>query len=234
MPDFPFTFDTSTDRPAPVDRRPLPVALPPGDYMTCPFRIVIDSREQAPYQFRGMPADSLPRGTWGARARRKKLQASFEFRCFKERVVKKGKSVYLPLVVPTIVAGLETGDYSIDGFESLITVERKSLSDLYGTLGYGRERFERELQRMSGATLAGTAFGGGFKVCHVVVEATWDDVLNHPPRDSKLSPDSVFGSINSWEQRYPMVHWSMMGNRALAEKKCFEILKRFWRENGEK
>lgn len=206
MPDFPFTFDTSTDRP-PVERRVLTAPLPAdGNYTLCPFRIVIDSREQAPYQFRN----------------------------FTERRVAKGKSVYPPLVVPTVIAGLETGDYSIDGFESLVTVERKSLADLYGTLGYGRERFERELQRMAGVTLgSGTAFGGGFKVAHVVIEASWDDIANHPPRDSKLSPDSVFGSINAWEQRYPTIHWHAMGSRAMAERKCFSILQRFWKEHGE-
>src|SRR5690242_13649754 len=37
------------------------------------------------------------------------------------------------LVIPTKFAGLPTGDYSIEGMENLIVVERKSLADLYST-----------------------------------------------------------------------------------------------------
>jgi len=56
-----------------------------------------------------------------------------------------------PLVfahLPFIVSGLPTGDYSVKGLEDDFTVERKTLSDLYGSLTSGRERFMRELQRM--------------------------------------------------------------------------------------
>jgi ERCC4-type nuclease len=37
----------------------------------------------------------------------------------------------------------------VQGFADQIAVERKSLADLFGTLGQGRERFERELVRLS-------------------------------------------------------------------------------------
>ena len=50
--------------------------------------------------------------------------------------------------LPVIVAGLTTGDYSVKGLEDDFAVERKSLSDLYGSLTTGRDRFMRELQRM--------------------------------------------------------------------------------------
>lgn len=54
-----------------------------------------------------------------------------------------------PLVINTEVATLKTGDYSIKGYEENgICCERKSLPDLYGTLGSGRERFIREFDRM--------------------------------------------------------------------------------------
>ena len=49
---------------------------------------------------------------------------------------------------PTVTAGLPTGDYSIAGLEDDFCIERKSLSDLYGSLTSGRDRFMRELQRM--------------------------------------------------------------------------------------
>jgi len=49
----------------------------------------------------------------------------------------------------TIKTGLRTGDYSIDGYEDLVSVERKSLDDYYGCLAASRKRFERELERLS-------------------------------------------------------------------------------------
>lgn len=42
---------------------------------------------------------------------------------------------------------LDTGDYSIEGYEDKIAIERKSPTDLYGTLTHGHERFKKELQR---------------------------------------------------------------------------------------
>lgn len=72
-----------------------------------------------------------------------------------------------PLLIRTSRETLRTGDYSILGMEDLIAVERKSLSDLYGTLGTGRERFERELARF-----AKLRWGA------VVIEAGWDRILS--------------------------------------------------------
>ena len=43
--------------------------------------------------------------------------------------------------------GLKTGDYSIEGYEDKICIERKSLPDLFGTLGKGHTRFKKELER---------------------------------------------------------------------------------------
>ena len=46
------------------------------------------------------------------------------------------------------VGTLQTGDYSLKGLEDSITIERKSIADLIGSLTSGRERFQREIQRM--------------------------------------------------------------------------------------
>jgi len=50
----------------------------------------------------------------------------------------------------TKVKHLTTGDYSIEGCEHLVSVERKSHGDLCGSLGGGRDRLEREFQRGMG------------------------------------------------------------------------------------
>jgi ERCC4-type nuclease len=58
-----------------------------------------------------------------------------------------------PLVfqnLPSTVAGLTTGDYSVVGLEDDFTVERKSIQDLFSSLTSGREWFLKELQRMNG------------------------------------------------------------------------------------
>jgi DNA excision repair protein ERCC-4 len=47
----------------------------------------------------------------------------------------------------TAVKKLDAGDYSIEGYETKICIERKSLPDLFGTLGKGHARFKLELER---------------------------------------------------------------------------------------
>lgn len=80
---------------------------------------------------------------------------------------------------------LPAGDYSLDGFEQVIAIERKSLEDYVGSVVQARKRFGREL-----AVLAGYEFS-----C-VVVEATLDDVLEHRYR-SAAHPNSIFGATIS-------------------------------------
>lgn len=46
-------------------------------------------------------------------------------------------------------SGLTTGDYSVEGFEGRVAVERKSGSDLVNTVLVNRDRFARELERAS-------------------------------------------------------------------------------------
>lgn len=42
---------------------------------------------------------------------------------------------------------LNAGDYSIEGYEDKIAIERKSGADLLATLSKGHERFKREIER---------------------------------------------------------------------------------------
>lgn len=42
---------------------------------------------------------------------------------------------------------LDVGDYSLKGYEDKIAIERKSPSDLFGSLGKDHARFKRELAR---------------------------------------------------------------------------------------
>lgn len=125
---------------------------------------------------------------------------------------------YRPLVVKTRFASLATGDYSIEGFESAVTVERKSLSDLYTTIGQHRERFEREHERMAEMEFAA-----------VVIEEDWNTILRQPPTRTRLPPKNVFRTAVSWMQRYG-VPWLAMADRRLAELVTFRLLEKFWKE----
>lgn len=86
-------------------------------------------------------------------------------------------------------ATLQTGDYSLLGLESHIAIERKSLDDLLGCIGGGRERFERELDRLRAYPLRA-----------VVVEANWGDIEIGGYR-SKVHPNAAMGSICAWMAR---------------------------------
>jgi ERCC4-type nuclease len=159
-----------------------------SDYTISPFTILIDTREQAPYSFRGFLADANRDNA--------------------------------PLVVPVKTATLQTGDYSIDTMKDQVAVERKSLSDLYGTIGQGRERFERELVRLDDMEFAA-----------VVIEAGWSAIIGHPPTHSELRPKTVYRSIIAWQQRYPRVHWWACDTRTFAERTTLRILQRFWTDH---
>jgi ERCC4-type nuclease len=223
------------------------------DYEITPYTIIVDSREQSPYSFKGFKCDAA----------------------------KKGR----PLLVCTEVAGLKSGDYSLKGFEDRIAVERKSLQDFYGTLGQGRERFERELVRLSVMDFAA-----------VVVEADWPTILSRTCGDcggvgavievtqslvltltghalrlcgadcvyqlarrvmkeqrdlrkcerckgtgqlkaveqSNLNPKTIYRSVIAWQQRYPRIHWWMMPTRGFAERTVLRILERFWKDEQER
>lgn len=101
-------------------------------------------------------------------------------------------------------ANLKTGDYSLKGFENFIACERKSLGDLFGTVGNGRARFEREIIRAS-----------KFYYFGIVIEATLERVLLGAPH-SQMDPRSVVPSLHSWELRYPCIHVHYAGSRELA------------------
>lgn len=136
---------------------------------------------------------------------------------------------YLPLVIPTREVHLVTGDYSILGYSHLFTIERKSLSDLYNTLSQGRERFEREHERMAEMIAA-----GGFAA--VMVEASMQDAFLHPEVmgvQSGLAPKVVARTRLSWQAKYG-VPWFFEGGRREAEDSCWRTMRFWWEFNKDK
>lgn len=157
--------------------------------LPCPFTVVIDSREQHPWTFRGLSANA--------------------------------DKDYRTLVVNVHTATLSTGDYSIEGFENYITIERKSLADAFGTFTHDRERWERELDRMR-----------SIASCHVVIEGGWEAISAGPVKLGGANiGKAVMRSIFAWSIRYPHVHWWAMPTRDMAEATAFRLLEKFWEDD---
>jgi len=78
------------------------------------------------------------------------------------------------------------GDYSLEGGEHLIRIERKSLPDLVRCCGSDRERFERELRRLSAYPLAA-----------LLIEADLPTVAAHQYTGG-VHPRAVIGSTIAW------------------------------------
>lgn len=68
--------------------------------------------------------------------------------------------------VVAIRKALTAGDYSLEGLEDRVAVERKTLADFVTTVIRGRKRFYRELQKLS-----------AFESACVVVECNFRDLV---------------------------------------------------------
>lgn len=212
-PDALAEWPDATDQGQPAKKprwhiRPDLVAPPEG------FRVVVDTREQAPY-FVGRP--------WAQ------------------------------------VGTLKTGDYSLEGFQDRVCVERKSLPDAFGSYGRGRERFEREHERLAAMdsailieasyaalldpqgsdhprlllagvleTLRGEGHPEAARVKRALRELGWWS----PPPDwrSFVKPASVEGSLLSWSHRYG-VQVLLASSRRLGERLTFRWLATWWLEH---
>lgn len=93
----------------------------------------------------------------------------------------------------TKVCKLYTGDYSVEGMEEFISIERKSFGDFMGTMGAGRKRFAAAVGRMLEIPYRA-----------IVVEATYQEIadgamLNTLPytQQRRLTPNHALGYADS-------------------------------------
>ena len=120
----------------------------------------------------------------------------------------------------SITRTLQTGDYSLFGYEDQITVERKTKADAYGTIGRGRTRFIKELERLSEIDYSA-----------IVVEASLSNFIK-PPRFSQLNPKSALNSLLAWSIRY-RVFIFFADNRVMGNLLTLRILERYWKKIDE-
>ena len=119
-------------------------------------------------------------------------------------------------------AGLPTADDSLPGFTDRVGIERKDLGDLVNCLmGANRERFERELRRLS-----------TYELKAVVIEASMRDVADGLYR-SEMKPHAVLQSVLTFQVRYG-VPCLFCGDRAGAEYTTFWLLAKYAREIEER
>lgn len=90
-----------------------------------------------------------------------------------------------PRLAATARRALPAGDYSVEGLEQRVAVERKSLNDFVSTVIHGRACFRNELRKL-----------GGYRAACIVVEAGVLDVLLHRYRGD-AHPNAVLGSALS-------------------------------------
>ncbi len=108
-----------------------------------------------------------------------------------------------------ITATLTTGDYSVQGLETKICIERKSLADLTMSLGQERERFDKEMRRIL-----------AYPHRCLVIEGDLQDVVQHKYR-SKIHPNAVLSSLMGYAAHgIPFV---FCGNRDMMQ----DLVKRF-------
>lgn len=150
---------------APSDVRAAGVAaVAAGD-----FTIVVDTREQLPYEFEG-----------------------------------------------AVMKTLASGDYSVLGLEDRVAIERKSKPDAYASLGRGRARFRREVERLAELDYAA-----------IVVEDTVPGFLRRPPH-TRMNPRAAVASLFAWSVRYrvPVI---FAGDRAHGRAVTQKLLSSYWR-----
>lgn len=124
---------------------------------------------------------------------------------------------HLPYVFDgAVVKTLPTGDYSVLGLEDRVAIERKSKPDAYASLGRGRARFRREVERLAELDYAA-----------IVVEDTVPGFLRRPPH-TRMNPRAAVASLLAWSVRYrvPVI---FAGDRAHGRAVTQKLLSSYWR-----
>ena len=119
------------------------------------------------------------------------------------------------VIVPVERGTLQSGDYSIKGLETVVAIERKSVSDFYGSITSGRTRLEAEFQRMESMQFSA-----------IIVEDRLESVLDPGFHGSRVNPNAIRATVASWSVKYK-TRWFFVPSRTQAERLAFELLSKF-------
>lgn len=122
---------------------------------------------------------------------------------------------------------LKTGDYSIKGFENKIAIERKSTTDLFGTIASkeGHARFRKELLRAK-----------DFDKFYILIEDSLTTILDMAFEGAKFikaNPDTLMKSLHTIEQKYG-ANLIFCNGREEASKKVKYVLHSYYKLNHHK
>jgi ERCC4-type nuclease len=109
---------------------------------------------------------------------------------------------------------LKVGDYSVIGHEDRVAIERKTKGDAYRSVGYARERFKREVERLA-----------DYEYAAVVIESSLPAFLIPPPF-GELHPHAAIGTLLSWSVKYRLPIF-FAGDREHAEALTRKLLEKF-------
>lgn len=117
---------------------------------------------------------------------------------------------------------LKTGDYTIEGLENSVVVERKRHNEVVQCMTWGRERFERELERSR-----------KFRRFHLVIEASCKSVLECLYEDwpNGTHPASVRGTLIAWQNRFEPLRIWFPGDRETAQTLVEHLLVKAWTDD---
>ncbi len=127
-------------------------------------------------------------------------------------------------------ATLKTGDYSVEGMENLLALERKTLPDAVNSTITSRKRFIRACERLA-----------LFRWKAILVEASYEDLKN-PYEDlddlvTGAHPNAVCGTLDAIEAKFgiPIIYTAR--NRSLATERAASWLSKhftyWWLEQND-
>ena len=121
-------------------------------------------------------------------------------------------------------AKLDAGDYSLLGFTDCVGVERKSHEDAWGSMGIGRSRFHRCVQRLAELDRAA-----------IVIECSLSRLCERPyyADGRQITVASVIGGFISYSAHYAIPVF-FCDNRAMAERVTLRFLASWYKHRAGK
>jgi len=158
------------------------------------------------------------------------------YKCLKwlRRIKRRKKDIHIPVIVTDtrencgylfkdkeaeakiVMKKLATGDYSLEGFENEIVIERKRINELFGNFAGDRERFMREVERME-------------KIPYkfLLIEGSFRDLAQIKKVPGKVSIKLVVATLISLMIKHN-IKVVFAGNPKLAEQLAYRILIKFF------
>ena len=118
----------------------------------------------------------------------------------------------------TVRDTLKIGDYSLKGFETQITVERKNLDDFLQSISSGHKEFGKRLEKMN-----------QYERKYLLIEGTENELLSPEPRlYSNIHPNVVRGALASiWGKYNVPIYFAE--TRRHAERWILDIFLRYFK-----